>query len=94
MILLNTTVGSMFEQAAFGLFGSAEVFGFVTIIAVMLLLGVSNVPPRFMMVIASILIVAFNFIYGGAVYTTLTIILVLVYGYLISNMFFKMFQNR
>jgi hypothetical protein len=92
--LSTTTVGNTFEQLAFGLFGSSELFGFAVIIAVMLLMGVSSLPPRFMLIVASILVIGFSFVYGGAVYTTLTVIIVLVYGYLLSNMFFKMFQNR
>ena len=93
LLTTTTVLGSTFEQAAFSLFGSVELFGIIIIAAIMLLMGVSRIPPKFMLMVASFITVAFSFLYGGMVFNTLSVIIVLVYGYLVANAFFSTFSK-
>jgi hypothetical protein len=90
----TTTLGNTFENLAFSMFGSAEFFGFAVIIAIMIIMGVSKAPPRFMFMVAGMLVIAFRYIYGGVIFNTMSIIIVVIFGYLISKMFFEAFSRR
>jgi hypothetical protein len=92
-ILSTTTLGNTFEQLAFSLFGSAELFGFAVIIGLMIIMGVSKLPPKFMLMVASFLVIAFKFIYGGIIFNTMTVIILIIYGYLISNLIIRAFSR-
>jgi hypothetical protein len=92
-LLSTTTIGTTFEQLAFNMFGSAEVFGFVVIIGIMLLMGIVKLPPKFMLMVASFLVIAFKFVYGGVIFNTMTVIILLIYGYLIANLVIRTFSR-
>ena len=93
-LLTTTTVGTTFEQLAFGMFGSSELFGFLAIIVMMIIMGVSKLPARFMLMVATFMVVAFKFVYGVVIFNTLTVIILIIYGYLISNLLIKTFSQR
>jgi hypothetical protein len=93
-ILTTTTIGNTFENLAFSMFGSAELFGLVVIILIMVIMAVSKLPPRLMLMVASMIVIAFRFIYGGVIFDTLAVIIVLVFGYLIFKMFSETFSGR
>lgn len=93
LLATSTTLGNTFEQLLFNMFGSAELFGVVIILGFMLIMGISNISPKFMLMVASFLVVAFSFVYGGAIFTTMTVIIVLIYGYLVAKMIINAFSR-
>jgi len=93
LLATSTTLGNTFEQLLFNVFGSAELFGVIIILGVMLIMGISNISPKFMLMVASFLVIAFNFVYGGTIFNTLTVIIVLIYGYLVAKMIINAFSR-
>jgi len=93
LLTTTTEVGNLFNNIGFGLFGSAEFFGFAILIIFMIMLAIAQVPTRFMLIIGSIIIIAFKFIYGGALFNTFTVMIVIIYAYLIVRMFINAFWS-
>ena len=93
MMQLIIGLGSMMEQLSFSVFGSVELFGLAIIIAVALIMGASRIPPKFMLMASSFIVIIFKVIYGGTVFNILTVIIVLIYGFMIARTIINMFSN-
>lgn len=93
MMPLIIGLGTMMEQLSFSVFGSVELFGLAIIIAVALIMGASRIPPKFMLMASSFIVIIFKVIYGGTVFNILTVIIVLIYGFMIARTIINMFSN-
>lgn len=93
MSFLVIGLSEMMEQLSFSMFGSVELFGLAIIIAVALIMGASKIPPKFMLMVSSFIVVIFKVIYGGTVFNILTVIIVFIYGFMVARTIINMFSN-